>query len=156
MRYISFFLLPVLFFTTVRTEISTPRNAVETTELSCYHIKAKTVSHSDYNIWVVTTQGALEEHFIADSCASQIDFSSQLFIAIKLETDQSAYKVWFKSINVHDHALNVYFDARRLKSATDAGSPLEMVAVNKDASVKRVNFYHGDVLVKTVPIVAVY
>ena len=156
MRKVTFLLLPFFLLSSFSIERTDGTGTPVITELSCYHIKAKTVSHTDYNIWVVTNQGALEEHFIADSCASNIDFEHELLVALKLETDQGTYKINIKRITIAGNAINVYFESRRLKIPVEEGSPLVMASISKDSTVRKVNFYHGDMLVKTVPIVTVY
>ena len=125
-------------------------------DLSCYRMRSKTVSHTDYNIWVVTNKVALEENFIADSCSGDLDFDNNLVVALKLETETANYKISFSKITRDANAINVYFNTKRLRNSLEEGSPLEMAEIARDRSVRKVNFYHGNMLVKSIPVVSVY
>jgi hypothetical protein len=125
-------------------------------DLSCYRMKSKTVSHSDYNIWVITNKAALEENFFQDSCASDLNFDNKLVVALKLETETATYKVSLSKVATSKNAIDVYFTTKRLQAPVEEGSPLEMAEISRDSNVKKINFYHGTMLVKSVPLVSVY
>jgi len=126
------------------------------TEFSCYEIKNKTISHNDFNIWVVTTEPRMNDLFTAGDCAVKIDFEKQIIVAMKVETLMHNYKVEYKKITSSDNAVNVYFHVVKQGVHTEEGSPVAMTSVPKTSNTKKINFYHDNVLVKTVPIVAVY
>jgi hypothetical protein len=125
-------------------------------DLTCYKMRSKTVSHSDYNIWVITNKAALDEHFISDSCAGGLNFEDHIVIALKLETNSGTYKVSISRITVTPGTINVYFNTKRLKIPVEEGSPLEMAELDRGSQLKQIKFYHGDLLVRTVPVVSVY
>jgi hypothetical protein len=52
--------------------------------------------------------------------------------------------------------LNVYFTVQKEGPARDGAGPVTLVAYPKHPQVKKVNFYHGNMLVRTIPIVTVY
>jgi hypothetical protein len=57
---------------------------------------------------------------------------------------------------VNNGTLHVYMNVRKHGSTDDTVIPLTMVTVPKDKSIRKVQFYHDNVLVKTIPIVTVY
>lgn len=156
MRNLSFLILAFLLFNSFRVTESIRENAIDAYDLSCYRMKSKTVDHSDYNIWVVTNKASLEENFEADSCANTLDFEKSLVVALKLETVSATYKVNVTRVTTVENSVNVYFSTKKLQIPVEEGSPLEMTEISRNSNVKRINFYHGDMLVRTVPIVAVY
>lgn len=134
----------------------TPGKGENVNELSCYRIKNKVVSHNDFNIWVITNEATLNDLFTADDCAEKPNFDEKLVVAMKVETLNYAYRVEYKKIESRQNAINVYFHVVKEGERKEDGSPVAMTEIPRDKSVKRINFYHDNMLVKSVPIVTVY
>src|SRR5205085_9258385 len=125
-------------------------------DLSCYEIKNKTVSHNDFNIWVVTNEVTLNDLFTASDCAVKPDFDKNLVVALKVETAMHDYRVEYKKITSSENTVNVFFHVVKQGAHTEEGSPVAMTTVPRTSNTRKINFYHDNMLVKTVPIVAVY
>jgi len=125
-------------------------------DLSCYEIKNKTVSHNDFNIWVITNEVTLNDLFTATECAVKPEFDKNLVVALKVETALYNYRVDYKKITSTENTVNVHFHVVKIGDHSDDGSPVAMTTVPRTSNTRKINFYHDNVLVKTVPIVAVY
>lgn len=156
MRHLYSFLLFIPLVSSLVLNEPVKPSLAEGSELSCYRMRSRTVSHADYNIWVITNKTSLEENFIADSCADELNFEDHIVVALKLETNFGTYKVNIGRINTTPGTIHVYFTSKRLKLPLEEGSPLEMLELGRDSLLKQIKFYHGDQLVRTVPVVAVY
>jgi hypothetical protein len=155
MRNISFLTGVALLMSSFVTDSTIVKNE-SISDLSCYEIKNKTVSHNDFNIWVVTNEFTLEELFTAGDCAVKPDFQKEIVVALKVETALHNYRVDYKKITTTENSVNVYFHVVKQGAHTDEGSPVSVTSVPKTANTRKINFYHDNTLVKTVPIVAVY
>lgn len=126
-------------------------------ELYGYTLKNKDFDPSDFNLWVVTHSEAFDKTFIAETNkATRPDFDAELVIAAKVETLNYAYRVKFKTILITGDEMNVYFSVRKAGNANQGNGPVSLATVSKNQGVKKVNFYHDNILVRTVPIVWVY
>jgi hypothetical protein len=83
-------------------------------------------------------------------------FEEQMVLAARVETVNNVYRTKFRKTVVSNGILHVYMSIRRMGSTEDTVIPLTMVSVPKDRSIRKVQFYHDNVLVKTIPIVTVY
>lgn len=126
-------------------------------ELYGYQLKEKDIDLSDFNLWVLTNGEAFDKTFIAETeRAARPDFNEELVIAAKVETLNYAYRVKFKTILTKKDEMNVYFSVRKAGPPKQGNGPLSLATVRKDQGIKKINFYHDNVLVRTVPIVWVY
>ena len=143
------------------TAFSFPKNelpfATDVVELTGYKLRINNIDRSDFNLWVVTSEVVFERDFEPEhDSVLRPRFEEQLVLAAKVETVHNTYRVKFKKTELVNGVLNVYFNVKREGQADVVNVPVSMVAVPKDKSMKKVNFYHDNVLVKTVPIVTVY
>lgn len=138
-------------FTTNKDSAEDP---VTVKELAGYRLRDNTFSLNDYNLWVITNADAFDKTFTRESDSVKLPrFDEELVLAAKVETWSNSYKVMVKRIVQKGEELNFYFGIQRGKSNT--GNVL-VTTYSKDPSVKKVNFYHDNVLVRTIPIVSVY
>lgn len=126
-------------------------------ELTGYKLRNNIIDTHDFNLWVVTNEDVFNRDFVPmyDSVLRP-QFDSQMVLAAKVETINYAYRVRFRSVVEDNGSLNVYFSVKKEGVAGEVESPLSMITFSKDRGIKKVNFYHDNVLVKTIPVVAVY
>lgn len=153
-------LMTMMLLGVVLTAFSTKKEpgttSDEITELNGYRLRDSIVSLNDFNLWVITTEGVFNEKFVAENEAvAKPDFASQLVIAGKVQTYSNSYKLVFKKIELHNGNLEVYFTVRKVRRGHSA-EPVAMSVFPKDGSVKKVNFYHDNLLVSIVPVNNVY
>jgi hypothetical protein len=129
----------------------------EVTELTGYKLRYTQVDFRDFNLWVVTNEEAFYTEFEAEhETVIRPDFSKQMVIAAKVETYNYTYNVKFKKLEADGTTLNVYFNVKKDGESRNGAGPVTLAMTGKDKGIRKVNFYHDNVLVKTVPIVAVY
>ena len=129
----------------------------EMKELTGYRLRDKAINYYDFNLWVVTNEDVFIRDFepLHDSVLRP-QFEEQMVLAAKVQTINYAYEVRFKKTVVDNGTLNVYFTVRKQGDTELNEKPVSMAIVPKDRAIKKVNFFHDKVLVKTVPIVTVY
>lgn len=127
------------------------------TELNGYKLRHNQIDLHDFNLWVVTNEDVFSREFepLNDSVLKP-DFGGQFVLAARVETINYVYRVKFKRTVLQNGNLNVYMNLRKQGTPDDTVYPLSMVTVPKDKSIRKVNFFHDNVLVKSVPIVTVY
>lgn len=131
--------------------------ATDVVEITGYKLRNEKIDLTDFNLWVVTSEDVFERDFEPEhDSVLRPRFDEQMVLAAKVETIRNAYRVKFKKTELVNGTLNVYFNVKREGAAEEIKVPVSMVAVPKDRSMKKVNFYHDNMLVKTVPIVTVY
>jgi len=150
-------LLAVFMLTAFSTKKDSAVLFDRVTELQGYKLKSTAIDFTDFNIWVVTTDDVFDQVFVSDNGAAvRPRFEEQMVLAVKVETFSYSYAVKFRSMTLKDNNLNVYFGVRKQGPANKGEGPVSLAVVPKDGSVKKINFYHDNILVKTVPIVTVY
>lgn len=129
----------------------------EMTELTGYKLRDIRINYHDFNLWVVTNEDVFVRDFepLHDSVLRP-RFDEQMVLAAKVKTINYDYQVKFKRTLVNNGTLNVYFAVRKQGFDELTEKPVTMAVVPKDRSIRKVNFFHDNVLVKTVPIVTVY
>ncbi len=145
----------------ILTAFSNPVNvspaSTDVVEITGYKLRNEKIDLTDFNLWVVTSEDVFERDFEPEhDSVLKPRFDEQMVLAAKVETVHNAYRVKFKKTELVNGTLNVYFNVKREGSPETVKVPVSMVAVPKDKSMKKVNFYHDNLLVKTVPIVTVY
>lgn len=126
-------------------------------EISGYRLKNNNIAFNDYNLWVITNREAFDKLFIAEAeTAISPGFEGEIVLAGKVETLSNSYSIQFKKTTIRRNELNVYFTVRKEGPPRDGTGPVSLVAFPRNASIKKVNFYHDNILVRTIPIVAVY
>lgn len=131
--------------------------ADEVKELNGFKLTNKEVSLTDFNLWVITTPEVFCQTFSPERAeAAAPDFDQEWVLAGKLRTVSGFYSIKFKRTVVSKDALNVYFKIKRDKNQVESDESVSMVLVPRNSGVKKVNFYHDEVLVRTVPIVTVF
>jgi len=140
--------------TAFTTNKDSKEDPVTVKELSGFRLRDNVFSLADYNLWVITNADAFDKTFIRSNDTVKMPrFDEELVLAAKVETWSNSYKVMVKKIVRKDDELNFYFTIQRGRS--NEGNAL-VTAYPKEPSVKKVNFYHDNVLVRTIPIVSVY
>jgi hypothetical protein len=149
--------IPILLLSVILSAFTNVPSADEVKEMKGYKLAANNFSLTDYNLWVVTNKEVFCEIFSPEgSNSTSPDFDTEWVVAGKVKTVHNAYNVIFKKSAAGKDELNVFFKLKKDKSAQETDETVAMIAVPKNSHIKRVNFYHDDVLVRTVPIVTVY
>lgn len=126
-------------------------------ELSGYRLRDTAISLNDFNLWVITQEVAFDDAFIADShAAPKPKFDVEMVLAAKVVTQANTYNVRFRSFEIRKDELNVYFSVQRDRGGIKDNNNVTLASVPKNRKVKKVNFFHDNVRVRTVPIVSVY
>lgn len=154
-------IIVILIASVMLTGFSTPANekylSGELTELTGYKLRDNKINHHDFNLWVVTNEDVFSRDFepLHDSVLHP-RFDEQMVLAAKVETVSNTYRVKFKKTIMGNGTLNVYLNVKREAVSDDTEKPVSMIVVPKDRTIRKVNFFHDNVLVKSVSIVAVY
>jgi hypothetical protein len=136
------------------TNNNSAEDPVTAKELTGFRLKENVFTLTDYNLWVITNSSAFDKTFVRENDTVKLPrFEDELVLAAKLETWSNTYKVIIKKIVRKGDALNFYFGVQRGKS--NHGNAL-LTTYPKDPSIRKVNFYHDNMLVRTIPIVTVY
>lgn len=126
------------------------------TALYGYFLKNNPGPRSDFNIWVVTHENAFAEEFIAGQDATiKPDFDKQLVVAVSAETHNHSYRAIFERSVLDKDGLHVYFRVKKERPDAEPGA-ITIAAMQKTPGLKKVHFYHDNILIRTVPIVSVY
>jgi hypothetical protein len=125
-------------------------------EIKGFKLRDKNISYNDFNLWVLTNRESFNQVFVSDSEVVQPDFEKDLIIAAKVETKTSMYKVQFKSLRFKKDEINLYFTVMKPRPKEVIDEEVSMISLSRELGVKKVNFYHDNVLVRSVPIVIVY
>lgn len=135
-----------------------PVPAENVRELTGYKVRTGNISYTDFNLWVLSNTESFDQQFISDGTMGiKPAFENELVIAAAaVETKSAAYKVKFKSILMKKDELNVYFIVLKEKRKEEHEGQVSMLSISKSLMVKKVNFFHDNVLVRSVPIVIVY
>ena len=115
------------------------------------------LSRTEFNVWLVTTELSFDSLFTtAITSAYKPDFSKEIAVAIRAITQTSSYKVTYKEMLRRGNVLDVYFTARREKPEDEGYGWVSITAFPKNQDIKRVNFYHDNVMIRSIPVVIVY
>jgi len=155
---IALFSLLLLFFTTCKTPEQTivvPNVAVSS--MPGYTVRDSLISRTDFNVWLVTTETRFDSLFSTDITSSyRPKFAEEVVVAIKAQTATTTYKVSFKQMLLQGRILHVYFKVKKeVPDAEDAGW-VAITAFPKNQDIRKVNFYHDNVLIRSIPVVIVY
>jgi hypothetical protein len=153
----SSFLL-IIFLVACSTEKKVVVPNVSMTALPGYVIKdTATISHHEFNVWLVTTETRFDSLFTSVITSSfKPNFDKEMAMAIRVETATASYKVSFKEMVLRGNTLGVYFRIRKELPADEDAGWVSLTTFPKNQSLKRVNFYYDDVLIRTIPVVIVY
>jgi hypothetical protein len=126
-------------------------------ELTGYRLKNKVTVLNDFNLWVVTNDITFDKIFVAETeTVARPDFDSEIVLAAKAETLANSYQIRFKRTEIRKTDLNVYFGVQKSGPAQDGAGPVSLMTVQRNSNIRRVNFYHDNILVRSIPIVTVY
>jgi hypothetical protein len=115
------------------------------------------LSHTDFNVWLVTTEPSFDSLFTtAITSAYKPDFSREIAVAIRAITYTASYKVTYKEMLRRGNILDVYFTVRKEKPEDEGYGWVSITAFPKNQDIKRVNFFHDNVMIKSIPVVIVY
>lgn len=143
----------LMAFTTVKDSVEHPESVKE---LAGYQLREKEFSMNDYNLWVITNEDAFNKTFIADSDGViRPRFDEEWVLAAKVETQAHFYSVKFKKVVVEGNTLNVYFGVQKPRRGYVL-QPVSIITAPKNREIRKVNFYHDNILVRSVPIGLVY
>lgn len=141
-------------FTPVGTGPAAPSNV---RELSGYKLRTSDFSLRDFNLWFVTNQGTFDETFVAENDnVIKPSFDNEWVVAGKVETMANSYLVTFRKAVLHKEVLNVYFSVEREGPAKLGEGNVTLATVTRNPKVRVVNYYHGNQLIKSIPVVNVY
>jgi len=129
----------------------------EVMELTGYKLRSNIIDLTDFNLWVVTNEDVFIRDFepLNDSVLRP-RFDEQMVLAAKVQTINYNYRLKFRKTVVSNGILHVYFNVKKEGPVEETEAPVSMIAVSRDNAIKKVQFYHDNILVKTVPVVAVY
>ena len=151
------FLLIILLLTACSTEKRVVIPNVAITSLPGYTVRDTAISHHDFNVWVITTETSFDSLFTTViTSAYKPRFDEQIAVAIKAETATTAYNVSFKEMVMRGRVLNVYFNVQKEKPDQEGAGWVSVTAFPKNQSIRRVNFYHDNVMIRSIPVVLVY
>lgn len=157
MKKLVVLLLTGILLTAFATNRKMPAVPIITKELKGYQLKDNNFSLNDYNLWVITHEQAFDKMFVAEDMSVQRPvFTNEIVMAVKVETVTNSYRVQFARIVESGRELNVYFNIHRDKVKNEISRPVTMIATERNTEIMKVNFFHGNVLIRSVPIVAVY
>ncbi len=144
----------VLVITSVSKGLTEDPRAL--THLHGYVLKSNPGPSADFNVWVVTTETAFDEIFLAtEESTKKPDFGTQIAVAVSAETENYIYQANFTRSELKNDELHVYFTVR--KAPVDAvPGMVKLATVAKTPGLKKVHFYHDNTRIRTVPIVSVY
>lgn len=143
----------LMAFTTDTGSVENPENVKE---LSGYQLREKEISLNDYNLWVITNEDGFNKTFVPESeVVIRPRFDEEWVLAAKVETQAHFYSVKFKKVVVEGNALNVYFGVQKPRRGF-AVQPVSIITAPKNREIRKVNFYHDNILVRSVPIGFVY
>ncbi len=134
-----------------------PDTSSSVKELTGYRLKDKVTVLNDFNLWVITNDITFDKVFVAEAeTVARPAFDNEIVLAAKAETLANAYQIRFKRTEVRKENLNVYFSVQKSGPSQDGAGPVSLMAVQRNSKIKRVNFYHDNILVRSIPIVTVY
>lgn len=126
------------------------------TALRGYQLREVPAAAGDFNIWVVTHAAGFDSTFTeAEAGGLRPDFEKQLVIGVNAVTHNFSYLAEFTRARVDKDGLHVYFKMRKQR-AGEHPAAVSLAAIERMPGLRLVHFYHDDVKVRTVPIVAVY
>ena len=127
------------------------------TTLRGYSLKNDPGPQPDFNLWVVTNEVAFNQEFIAgEQATGKPDFENQLVVGASAQTERFRYRVDFLKTSVDKNGINIYFHVVKFKPGQEIENNVSLAAIAKNSAAKKVNFYHDNILVKSIPIVSVY
>lgn len=146
-----------IFLFACSTQKEVPLAPAQVSSLPGYEIRDTNFSRKDFNVWVVTTPLSFDSLFVTTTAVdTKPDFDSQLVVAIKAQTISSKYKVTFRNMVVDGRELNVYFTVAKDQPEREGSSWVTVAAIPRGNNIRRVNFFHDDVLTRSVRVVIVY
>ncbi|MCX6316272.1 MAG: hypothetical protein NTW29_03220 [Bacteroidetes bacterium] len=149
--------LPLIILSMVLSSFTGRPVDEDVKEIRGYKLANHNFSLTDYNLWVVTNKEVFCDIFLpAGNSPMYPDFDAEWVVAGKVKTVHHAYTLVFKRSVAGKEELNVYFKLKKDKYAQETDDSVSMIAVPRNSQVKRVNFYHDEVLVKSIPIVTVF
>jgi hypothetical protein len=136
-------------------KITVPQSEIKS--LPGYVVKDSNFSRKDFNVWVITTSLSFDSILSAvDTSVKKPSFDKDIVLAMKAATATNTYRVTYNRMVMQGTTLNVYFDVEKDKPTKDDFGWVSMQTISRDKQVRRVKFYYGDVLVRSVPVVIVY
>lgn len=126
-------------------------------ELPGYKFVGKDLTQTDFNLWIITNEDAFYQAFMPESDeVPRPQFDKEMVLAAKVQTYANNYDVRFTKTTIRKNELNVYLNVKKKKDAPVDDSSVAIAIFPKIKEVKKVNFFHDDVFVRSVPIVTVY
>lgn len=124
--------------------------------LQGYFVKNNVLLQEEFNYLVITNKGDFDNIFgIAATGNSKIikpDFSGQVVLAIAGKSSETKKTIWIERAVIGDKEMNVYFSTASGGVQTFSSTSLSLAAVPRSRSVRKVNFYKGEALVKKVQV----
>jgi len=137
--------------------VNAQKEKVPVVTLPGYTIRDTNFSRKDFNTWLVTTQSSFDSLFIpSDSTLRKPDFETQMVVAVKAETYNYTYKTTFQQMILQRRVLKVYFKVYKEKPDQEGFGWVSIIAIPKDKTIRRVNFYYDYMMIRSIPVVIVY
>lgn len=122
-----------------------------------YTIRDTNFSRKDFNTWLVTTQSSFDSLFIpSDSSVPKPNFEQQMVVAVKAETYNNKYNTTFYEMILQRRVLRVYFKVYKERRNQEGAGWVSIIAIPRDKSIRRVNYYYDNMMIRTIPVVTVF
>lgn len=113
-----------------------------------YKLRNHEISFTDFNLWVITNEGAFDKTFMQKNETALIPrFDKELLLAAKVETKNNIYKVRFIKIISQKEDLHVHLNVQRErekfdgeKGKHDSDGMVDMVSVFKATNYEKYIF----------------
>ena len=126
-------------------------------EVPGYKFVGNDLTQTDFNLWIITNEDAFYKTFKPETDeVPRPQFDKEMVLAAKVQTYSSNYDVRFTKTVIRKNELNVYFNVKKIKDSAVDDSSVSIALFAKNKQVKKVNFFHDNVFVRSVPIVTVY
>jgi hypothetical protein len=137
--------------------IAQKKTVVPTANFQGYSLRDTNFSRKDFNVWVVTTALSFDSLFTSiDSTLRKPNFDEEIVLAIKAETVRNVYETKFKEMILQRRILRVYFKVSKEDKDKEGVGWVTITSIPKDKTIRRVNFYFDDMMVRSIPVVVVY
>lgn len=143
-------LLAGFMLTAFTAPVSNTKLPGDCNELNGFKVKQDKIDHRDFNLWVITGMDSFKKLFepVHDSVLMPV-FDNQVVIAALVETINNSYRVKFIKLVQKKDVLNVYFTVSKKGPVQESASDPAIIAIAGAESVKKVNFWYGDVLIRS-------
>jgi hypothetical protein len=106
---------------------------------------------------VITTALSFDSLFSSSTTTdARPNFDDHIVVAIKAQTTTNSYKVSFKEMMIQGRVFQVYFTVAKEKPDDENAGWVSISTIPRNRQIRRVNFFHDQILVRSIPVVEVY